>query len=120
MLDRRLELPHGGKIQLAADLNRRNIGVDPQVTDPVRFREFIYSLTQRLSRAGISSIMTSEVADLFQIGRFAEYGISHLADNVILVQYVRAESRLLRGGGPQSRGSVTTPRSANSRSLRTG
>ena len=64
--------------------------------DPVRFREFIYSLTQRLSRAGISPILTSEVPELFHIGRLAEYGISHLADNVILLQYLRAESRLLR------------------------
>jgi circadian clock protein KaiC len=64
--------------------------------DPVRFREFIYSLTQRLSRAGISPIMTSEIPDLFHIGRLAEYGISHLSDNVILLQYLRAESRLLR------------------------
>jgi circadian clock protein KaiC len=64
--------------------------------DPVRFREFIYSLTQRLSRAGISPILTSEVPDLFHIGRLAEYGISHLADNVILLQYLRAGTRLLR------------------------
>ena len=64
--------------------------------DPVRFREFIYSLTQRLSRSGISSIMTSEVPDLFEVGRLAEYGVSHLSDNVVLVQYVRAESRLQR------------------------
>jgi circadian clock protein KaiC len=64
--------------------------------DPVRFREFIYSLTQRLSRAGISLIMTSEVPDLFRVGRLAEYGISHLSDNLILLQYVRAHDRLLR------------------------
>ena len=64
--------------------------------DPVRFREFIYSLTQRLSRAGISPIMTSELPDLFHVGRLAEYGISHLSDNVILLQYLRADSRLLR------------------------
>jgi circadian clock protein KaiC len=64
--------------------------------DPVRFREFIYSLTQRLSRAGISPIMTSEVQDLFHVGRLAEFGISHLSDNVILLQYLRADSRLLR------------------------
>jgi circadian clock protein KaiC len=64
--------------------------------DPIRFREFIYSLTQRLSRAGISPIMTSEIPDLFRVGRLAEYGISHLADNVILLQYLRAESRLMR------------------------
>ena len=65
-------------------------------TDPVRFREFIYSLTQRLSRSGVSPILTSEVPDLFHVGSLAEYGISHLSDNVILLQYVRAESRLLR------------------------
>jgi circadian clock protein KaiC len=65
-------------------------------TDPVRFREFIYSLTQRLSRAGISPIMTSEVSDLFHVGSLAEYGISHLSDNVVLLQYLRAEPRLLR------------------------
>ena len=59
--------------------------------DPVRFREFVYSLTQRLSRAGISPIMTSEIPDLFHVGRLAEYGISHLSDNVILLQYLRAD-----------------------------
>jgi circadian clock protein KaiC len=64
--------------------------------DPVRFREYIYSLTQRLSRAGISPIMTSEIPDLFHVGRLAEYGISHLSDNVILLQYLRADPRLLR------------------------
>ena len=65
--------------------------------DRVRFREFIYSLMQRLSRAGISPIMTSELPDLFHVGRLAEYGISHLSDNVVLLQYLRAESRLKRG-----------------------
>jgi circadian clock protein KaiC len=64
--------------------------------DPVRFREFIYSLTQRLSRKGISPIMTSELPDLFHVGRLAEYGISHLSDNVILLRYLRDEARLRR------------------------
>jgi circadian clock protein KaiC len=64
--------------------------------DPVRFREFIYSLTQRLSRGGVSPIMTSEIPDLFQLGRLAEYGISHLSDNVILLQYLRADTRIRR------------------------
>ena len=64
--------------------------------DPVRFREFVYSLTQRLSRAGISPIMSSEIPDLFHVGRLAEYGISHLADNVVLLQFLRADARLLR------------------------
>ena len=40
--------------------------------------------------------MTSEVPDLFHVGSLAENGISHLSDNVILLQYVRAGTRLLR------------------------
>jgi circadian clock protein KaiC len=64
--------------------------------DTVRFREFIYSLTQRLSRRGVSPIMTSEIPDLFHVGRLAEYGISHLSDNVILLQYQRGDSDLRR------------------------
>ena len=64
--------------------------------DPIRFREFMYSLTQRLSRAGVSPIMTSEIPDLFHTGRLAEGGISHLSDNVILLQYLRTASRLQR------------------------
>ncbi|NUT56866.1 MAG: hypothetical protein HOQ03_12910 [Thermoleophilia bacterium] len=64
--------------------------------DPVRFREFIYSLTQRLSRQGVSPIMTSEIPDLFHVGRLAEYGISHLSDNVILLQYLRRDTRIRR------------------------
>jgi circadian clock protein KaiC len=64
--------------------------------DPVRFREFIYSLTQRLSRQGVTPIMTSELVDLFHVGRLAEYGISHLSDNVILLQYLHADTRLRR------------------------
>ena len=40
--------------------------------------------------------MTSETPDLFDVGRLAEDGVSHLSDNVILLQYLRAHSRLLR------------------------
>jgi circadian clock protein KaiC len=36
------------------------------------------------------------VPELFQVGRLAEYGISHLSDNVVLLQYLRVESRLVR------------------------
>jgi circadian clock protein KaiC len=68
--------------------------------DHVRFREFIYSLMQRLSRAGISPIMTTEIPDLFHVRRLAEFGISHLSDNVILLQYLRCGSDARRGGGP--------------------
>ena len=40
--------------------------------------------------------MASELPDLLHIGRLAECGISHLSDNIILLQYLRTEARLTR------------------------
>lgn len=64
--------------------------------DELRFREYIYSLLQRCARAGVSVIMTQEVPDLFGVTRLSEYGISHLSDNVVLLQFLRGESELKR------------------------
>jgi circadian clock protein KaiC len=64
--------------------------------DPVRFREWIYSLAQRCGRAGISLMMIVEVPDLFQLQRISEHGVSHLADNVVLLQYVQDGAELAR------------------------
>jgi circadian clock protein KaiC len=64
--------------------------------DELRFREYIYSLLQRCTRAGASVMMTQEVAELFGITRLSEYGVSHLCDNVVLLQYLRGDSQLKR------------------------
>jgi circadian clock protein KaiC len=64
--------------------------------DELRFREYIYSLLQRCARANISVVMTQEVPDLFGVSRLSEYGISHLSDNVILLQFLRGDSQLKR------------------------
>jgi circadian clock protein KaiC len=72
--------------------------VDLMVTagDPLRFREWMYSLVQRCARRGISLMMIVEVPELFQLRRISEQGISHLSDNVVLLQYVQDGSRLAR------------------------
>jgi circadian clock protein KaiC len=64
--------------------------------DPVRFREYIYSLVQRCSRQGISVLMTMETPDLFHPIRLSESGISNMSDNVILLQFLRDESQVKR------------------------
>jgi len=64
--------------------------------DAVRFREWMFSLIQRCARAGISLMVTVEVPELFQLRRISEEGISHLADNVVLLQYVREGAELVR------------------------
>jgi len=66
------------------------------IADPIRFREWMYSLTQRLVRKGVSLFMTLEVPDLFEVMRISEQGMSHLSDNVLLLQYVRTDSRITR------------------------
>jgi circadian clock protein KaiC len=65
-------------------------------TDEIRFREYVYSLLQRTTHAGIDVFMTQEVAELFGVTRLSEYGISHLSDNVVLLQFLRGESRIKR------------------------
>jgi circadian clock protein KaiC len=57
--------------------------------DETRFREYMYSLVQRFSRQGVSLFMTSELPDLFHVRRLSEFGVSHLSDNVVLLQYIR-------------------------------
>jgi circadian clock protein KaiC len=64
--------------------------------DEIRFREYVYSLLQRTARAGVSVFMTQEVAELFGVTRLSEYGVSHLSDNVVLLQFLRGESRIKR------------------------
>jgi len=64
--------------------------------DEIRFREYMYSLVQRFSRQGVSLFMTSELPDLFRVTRLSEFGVSHLSDNVVLLQYIRDEAAVRR------------------------
>lgn len=64
--------------------------------DEARYREYLYSLVQRCSRLGVSLLMTLELSDLFQVTRLSELGISHVSDNVLLLQYLRQQARVKR------------------------
>ena len=66
-------------------------------SDVTRFREFVYSLMQRCRRAGVSLMFTHELPELFDVGHIADNGLSHLADNVVLLQYVHAGEAIRRG-----------------------
>ena len=57
--------------------------------DEVRFREYMYSLTQRFSRAGVSLMMTSELPTCSRSPGSPNTAVSHLSDNVLLLQYIR-------------------------------
>ena len=56
--------------------------------DQTRFREFAYSFIQRCTRAGVSVMFTMELRELFFVRRLNADSLSHVADNVVLMQYV--------------------------------
>jgi circadian clock protein KaiC len=64
--------------------------------DEIHFREYMYSLIQRCSRTGVSLFMTTELPDRFAVNRLSAYGVSHLSDNVLILQYIRDESTIRR------------------------
>jgi circadian clock protein KaiC len=64
--------------------------------DPVRFRELLHSLVQRCARQGVSLLFTLEVAELFDSTRISDVGVSHLSDNVVVLQYDRVDTEVRR------------------------
>jgi circadian clock protein KaiC len=57
--------------------------------DPLRFRELLYSFVQRCARVGVSVMFTYETMELFRISRLSQVGVSHIADNVVLLQHLQ-------------------------------
>ena len=63
------------------------IDLQTAAPDETRFREFMYSLTQRLARQGINLVMTCEVPELFGARSLSNFAASHLSDNVIMLNF---------------------------------
>jgi circadian clock protein KaiC len=82
----------GAQRILIDSLNDLMVGV----VDSTRTREFSYSLVQRLARAGISLMVTLESPELFHITRLSEMAMSHMADNVVLLQYLHSGHEMKR------------------------
>jgi circadian clock protein KaiC len=64
--------------------------------EPVRFREYIYSLVQRCSRQNVNVVMSLESPQIFGVTTLTDVALSQLADNVILLQLIRSEGRYRR------------------------
>lgn len=64
--------------------------------DEVRFREYMYSLVQRCARNHVSLMMTLEVPSISRVTHLSDFNISHLADNVVLLQYIWSGAQVKR------------------------
>ncbi|QGJ71987.1 Circadian clock protein kinase KaiC [Planctomycetales bacterium 10988] len=64
--------------------------------DKVRYRDYLYSLVSEFKREGITTIVTNEIPELFGSFQLSEYGVSFIADNVLLLRYVESTGRMGR------------------------
>ena len=64
--------------------------------DEIRFRELLFSLVQRCQRRSISLLFTLEVEELFNATRISDMSVSHLSDNVVILEYFRSGSEVRR------------------------
>jgi circadian clock protein KaiC len=65
-------------------------------SDDKRFEEYVYSLAQRCSRAGITAVMTLESAPIFSLAALSGTSMSNLADNIVLLGYHRTDGIVRR------------------------
>jgi circadian clock protein KaiC len=64
--------------------------------DKVRYKDYIYSLVNDFRRQGITSLLTSEIPEMFGDFTVSEYGVSFVTDNVVLMRYVEMEGHVAR------------------------
>jgi circadian clock protein KaiC len=66
------------------------------VVSPRRFRELVYALTKHVRAAGVTLLMTMEVAELLGTAQLTGHGVSSIADNLIVLRYVEVQAHLER------------------------
>ena len=61
-----------------------------------RYKELVYALTKHLRAAGVTLVMTLEIAELLGTGQLSGHGVSFASDNVVQLRYVELGGRLDR------------------------
>ena len=82
----------GARNAVLDSLTSMSLGVPSQR----RFRELVYALTKHFRAAGVTPLMTMEVAELLGTAQLTGHGVSSTADNLILLRYVEMDGRLER------------------------
>jgi circadian clock protein KaiC len=89
-------------LRLIARVGARRVVLDSltsmalSVVSQRRFRELVYALTKHVRAAGVTLLMTMEVAELLGTAQLTGHGISSIADNVIVLRYVEVQASLRR------------------------
>ncbi|MBI2953850.1 MAG: AAA family ATPase [Chloroflexi bacterium] len=68
------------------------LGISP--SDEPEFREALYRIVATLSGEGVTTVMTTEIPNVFGELRISPEHVSFLADNIIVLRYAEIESQL--------------------------
>jgi circadian clock protein KaiC len=60
--------------------------MEKSASDPTRYREYLYSLTQMFAARNVTSMLLVETADLFPAGGITGYEASYMSDNILLLE----------------------------------
>jgi circadian clock protein KaiC len=82
----------GARRAVIDSLTSMSLGVASQR----RFRELVYALTKHFRAAGVTPLMTLEVAELLGTAQLTGHGVSSIADNLIVLRYVEVDGHLER------------------------
>jgi circadian clock protein KaiC len=82
----------GARRAVIDSLTSMSLGVPSQR----RFRELVYALTKHFRAAGVTPLMTMEVAELLGNAQLTGHGVSSIGDNLIVLRYVEVAGRLER------------------------
>lgn len=82
----------GARRAVIDSLTSMSLGVASQR----RFRELVYVLTKHFRAAGVTPLMTMEVAELLGTAQLTGHGVSSIADNLIVLRYVEVDGHLER------------------------
>ncbi len=89
-------------LRLIAKVGARRVVLDSLtsmalgVVSQRRFRELVYALTKHVRAAGVTLLMTMEVAELLGTAQLTGHGVSSIADNLIVLRYVEVQAHLER------------------------
>jgi circadian clock protein KaiC len=82
----------GARRAVIDSLTSMSLGVASQR----RFRELVYALTKHFRAAGVTPLMTMEVAELLGTAQLTGHGLSSIADNLIVLRYIEVDGHLER------------------------
>lgn len=88
--------------KMVRDLKAERLAIDSissfelGMKDKIKYTDYIYALTDYFKTQGVTVLLTHEIHDSLNVSEITKYGISFVADNLILMRFVENEMDVKR------------------------